>query len=286
MHDFWDTSGYKEKIYFMASPGNKYGHIDKINTEINKCSNEIYIEPFIGSCNVILNLQKDFKKKIGYDINKHILGIINTFSNINYNMLFEVYNNIVCMYGNIGKNKESYYKLRDYYNKVHYNNESDEGNVILFYLIRSCINSMSRFGPNGFNQSFGDRGRDAYFTNSSFNIIKSRLNTIEFEEKNFFNIDTGYFDKSDTVWFLDPPYFNSTDTVYGKNFTNNDINGFLDIISNISGKVIFTHFEDELIDAKLESWRKVLLRKYNVSNISPNTKKQSLNIQEIMYCNF
>ena len=105
MHDFWDTSGYKEKIYFMKHVGNKYEYVDKINTEINKCSNETYIEPFIGSCNVVLNLQKDFNKKIGYDINKHILGIINTFSNINYNTLHDVYNNVVCIYGNIGKNK-------------------------------------------------------------------------------------------------------------------------------------------------------------------------------------
>ena len=145
---------------------------------------------------------------------------------------------------------------------------------------------MLRFGPNGFNQSFGNGGRDIYFTNGSFSLLKSRLNDVEFDEKNFFDIDVGYFNDSDIVWFLDPPYFNSNDTVYGKNFTSNDINVFLDIISNITGKVIFTHFKDDLIDAKLEGWRKILLREYNVSDISPNTKKQPSYIKELMYCNF
>lgn len=257
---------------FFKYPGNKKRFLPTVIPIIKSSIANTYIEPFFGSGVIFLN-SDNFKRYVINDIQGWVFDIYKTLAEIEYSVVQEFYYDIIIKkFGNIGKDKNSYYNFRTYVNNLepgHYKN------LGLFYLTRSCINSMARFGPGGFNQGFGNRGRDIFFSVDDLEFIKQKFNKVEMFNSDYKELKS--FNSSDSLWILDPPYNDAPIDTYHNKFSFKE---FKEFVSTLKGDIIYFDTENEFGDTLFNN--KIILRTMN--SISPKTK-HSTNKLEVCYHN-
>lgn len=211
-------------LRFMRYSGSKLKYKELINSYINKSKKTTYIEPFVGSGAILFNLEKTFDRYIINDIDRNIVRMFQTFKSCSYQEYIDSIKFVSSTFGDIKNSKESYYKFRNWFNITHWNTESIEEGLFLHQLANSCINSFIRFGPNGMNQSFGNR----FFVlnNDEFNKIHDILQRTEIYNNDYKNLLY-----HDACFFLDPPYFSQDSSYIG--FTEQKFIEFLSNIKNI-----------------------------------------------------
>jgi DNA adenine methylase Dam len=232
----------KNKLRLLRYSGSKINYIDKINNLIKSSNKKIYYEPFIGSGAIFLNLEKQFDEYYINDLDINIIFIFNTIKNIAYTDFLDIYNNFIKIFGDIGENKESYYNFRNYFNDNLYKNNSIEKGIALLMLYNSCINSFARFGPNGFNQGYGNRNYTKNYTRETHNSIKEKLNRAIISNKNFFDIEF----KENSILFLDPPYIERPSSY--ENISNTEFNFLIKKLKTSTNDIIYTDILHNKLD--------------------------------------
>jgi DNA adenine methylase len=280
----------KNKTFSLLKyPGSKRRFIKQINNELIKIDNpSCFIEPFLGSGAVFLNLTENFNKceKIISEINPNLYLIWKSIQKANFQDFKEFWDENEIEFGKWGSDKESYYKFRDYNNKILFNTFSKTEGIFYYIVSRSCINSLVRWGPNGFNQGFGNRGRSLNFTQDEFNDIQKLFKNTSIFNLDFFELikDTTLLNDKNIVWFLDPPYLSTSLNSYDK--SNNMLefkDKFYETILKIKGYIIYTDMYTEEID-KILNWRIVEIR--DLISIRPDKTAGTLRGKEVMYINF
>jgi site-specific DNA-adenine methylase len=251
--------------------GNKLVHIDMINNLIKKSNKNIYVEPFLGSAQVLLNLRKQFTSYYVSEIDSNLLNI--------YEQMFLIEENEFTFYvNNLNYDVSTYngyYSFRDHFNTTLWKTQTKEEAFALIVLMNSCINSMYRMGKNGFNQSYGNgftsdyRSRDFEYSLKRFKFIKDKL----FITNNAFNI----MNLKDSLYILDPPYqINEMANSNGWNIEYlQEMFIKLDFISN---DIIYFDIENEIGNKYFKN--KIFLNK--IRNISPNRKEEKI-LNEVCY---
>ena len=141
---------------------------------------------------------------------------------------------------------------------------------------------MFRIGPNGFNQASGLRGDSIALTQGEFGLVKSILTRADLRNADYRErFET--LDSNETVWFLDPPY--ELRPVQGSyegedKFSSNE---FLDAVSSLKGKIIYTDVYSEDIVNATGFKHSILSAK---KNISPGRNQGSHDYLEAVYYNF
>jgi len=194
---------------FFRYSGSKFKYIKLVNNYINNTSKTIYVEPFVGSGAIFFNLEKKFDKYILNDIDPNIINIYKVFKKISYLNYINELNFVKNEFGEFKSNKNiskecaktNYYNFRNFFNEKYYKSNTIKEGIYLFFLANSCINSMLRFGPNGMNQSFGNRFY--ILKENDFNKINTMLQHTKLYNKDFIEIFKLY---PDALFFLDPPY--------------------------------------------------------------------------------
>jgi len=254
---------------FFRYSGSKLKYTKLINKYIEASNSKIYCEPFIGSGAVLFNLPKKFDKYIINDIDRNIVQIYKSFKEIEYIDYVNELKNIKETFGDIKNNKESYYNFRDWFNQNYWNTNSTKEGIYLHFLANSCINSMLRFGPNGMNQSYGNR---FYVLNEkTFNHISYILKQSEIYCTNYKDLMGNNF-----LYFLDPPYFMQASSY--KDFSENDIKDFIKIIQK-QNEYIYT----DILCEFNKHLNKEVIREMRSS--SPNSKKQKNGNIECIFSN-
>ena len=202
--------------------GNKYRYIDIINKLIlNKQYENVY-EPFLGTGNVLLNIQCNATNYFGNDIIYLIPEIYNFIKNDNYVYTLQDFEDVETKYNNFSVNAD-YYDLRSDWNTQYLNkNYSREFVIKTIMLLKMCSNSMVRFNSkNQFNQGFRGITDGNFFKDiTKINIIDSlndfsthlKKNNFIFTHDNYFNINF----KEDSLLIIDPPYLLS-EGIYSSN---------------------------------------------------------------------
>lgn len=122
--------------------GKKTKLIEEINSSININLNDvIYVEPFLGSGEVLLNLQP--KKAILNDINPHIINFLNDIKTKKINSV--MVKNYLTLEGNKLKNQGELY----WYAKNAMNSIKTRTHYYFYFLNRSCFNGLLRFNKQG-----------------------------------------------------------------------------------------------------------------------------------------
>jgi 16S rRNA G966 N2-methylase RsmD len=266
----------------MRYPGSKVLFVDDILDLIKICEADTFIEPFGGTGIVSLEASKlnKFSKIILNDINENVMCIHTAFKYGEYEDFHSIVNEI-WSFGNPIKNKEDYYNARDTLNKKYFN--TGEKNAGFYYLAISyfAINSLCRFGPNGFNQGHGSRGISNNVSKRKidkifFNELKNAYSKIELTRMNYVDLVKSY-NSNNTVLFMDPPYVDKTSGTY--DFTEDQYKEFINIIENWNGPVIYTDTEKQMSS----KWNKKILRD-NLGKARPSSEKTKM--LEMMYYNF
>lgn len=209
----------------MWYSGSKINFSEKFNEIIKNESRPVYIESFLGSGAIFCNLEKEFEEYRLNDKNEDIITVWEFIKKYNYGDLMNIFKEVKEKFGDIKTNKESYYNFRNYYNSNYWRTDKPEKGGYLYFIINSTINSLARFGPNGFNNSYGNR---LYIlSENEFNIINSRL-----QRSILTSIDYTELNYDDSIAFLDPPYFERKSS-YKENFSESKLVEFLTFLEKI-----------------------------------------------------
>jgi len=272
----------QRKIRFFQYRGSKHHLIEAFNDLMQQSNKKIYVEPFVGSGAIFINLADKFEHYIINDIDENIISMYNSVVNFNYKDFVDIKDFIFDKFGSIEVDKESYYEYRNFYNEIYHSTDKKERGIFLYFLANSCINSLLRFGPNGMNQSFGERFY--FFDENTFNTIKDKLNKTTIENKDYREIEL----KSSLV-YLDPPYF-GTLVSYKSEFESHDQIDLINYIkeNSLTNDIFYSDLENEVSDQLLQSgFQKISTKK--IKNVSPNRFakgfKENKTKNEVMYYN-
>lgn len=237
----------------MKSPfnwvGNKYKYIDIINNLIKKDYDSV-IDLFMGSGNILLNLNVQANKYIGNDIIPLMPNIYQTLSVHNYIYSLNDFNEICNKYDDFN-HKDCYYRFREDWNKKYKENNIAKNFILeTLLLLKMCSNSMVRFNKKGeFNQGFRGTSNPFFNEKTKINILNelNNLSNLLFtKDYTFLNYDcldvlNKIKDRGNLI-ILDPPYFNSLGEEYGQDYTKEKDLQVLEYVFNTNNDFIYFNY--------------------------------------------
>lgn len=127
--------------------------------------------------------------------------------------------------------------------------------------------------------SFGKIKKDIQKASEYLTIAAKRLNGVVIENLSYQEAITGY-DKPDTLFYLDPPYYKAEDC-YKKRFTARDHEELKELLDTIKGKFVLSYNNHEYI--------RKLYKKYHLIEVSRGNNllfKAGAPYQELIIKNF
>lgn len=122
----------------------------------------------------------------------------------------------------------------------------------------------------------------------SLNEISKRLKYVIFEDLDYRECLNKY-DSPDTFFYCDPPYLNTRD-YYGKGcFNEEDHYRLAEILHNIKGQAMITHYKNNVYDGLYEGWQRyeyeTFKASYGLTKSNPDDTTRP-KVVEVLYCNF
>lgn len=268
-------------IKFLRYQGSKEHIISLINNLIliNK-KYDVYIEPFVGSGTIFINLPDVFDRYIINDIDPNIISMWKAVSYYSYSDYEDALNYIMKTFGDIKNNKQSYYDFREYYNQTYHFTDDIKKGLYLYFLTNSCINSMLRFGPNGMNQGFGNRLY--FFSKEDHSFIQKKLKKTKIFNGDYVPVIRG---RHLSVIYLDPPYI-ARPTTYSNTFEEKQLYEMIELILLLrqNNQIIYSDIETKISDMLLSAGFTKISTK-NMRNISPLRREEFIEQNEVLYHN-
>ena len=117
----------------------------------------------------------------------------------------------------------------------------------------------------------------------SFDILADRLKNAVIECLDYSDCIQRY-DSPGSLFFCDPPYLNTED-YYGKGcFTLEDHHKLAELLHDIKGHAMITHYSNELYDSLYKGWNRYEYQSFKGSYKSTGESKPKTN--EVLYTNF
>jgi len=274
-----------DKLKLFRYSGAKTQFVDIVNYVLNKWQASTYVEAFLGSGAIFLNLNnQNYKKYYINDIDPNIIHIFKTFKNISYKYFKSHYKYVMSRFGDIEASKESFMTFRNWFNKNVWKSGTKAEGIFIMMLASSCINSFFSFGKKGFSSSWGNRNFAKNYDEFTHHYVRQRLNkNVIITNLDFFDfiefLKEEEKDNTDITMFVDPPYQKSGKTSYADKFKIDDYNKFLKFIKETKCNVLYTDVWSTDLD-----WDYLTLRETMV-NTGPSTNKFENGLKEVAYYN-
>lgn len=279
--------------------GNKFKYIDEINNLVRNKKYNSVIDMFMGSGNILLNINTNANKMIGNDKIKLLPCVYTEIAKNKHVYTLEDVDIILNRFNRFSK-KEDYYIFRDYWNEKYLNDKMDKDFIIeTVLLLKMCSNSMVRFNQKEgyFNQGFRGLGKkDEFFTESmkrlcvdSVNSLTEILNKKEFD---FTSEDFLNFKDSDdnNLIILDPPYILRSD-MYTVDWNKERENKLNELIMKTKNDFIYFNYleRDGIVNQELVD----IIKKRGLTAIEINNKtnagqgrsKNTIEVKEVLITN-
>jgi DNA adenine methylase len=192
---------------FLKWAGNKYRVLPHILPHID--DPDVFIEPFLGSASVALNVRAE--SYVLNDYNETLISLYNSV--LRHSEFFDECE----QYFNLNT-EESYYNLRKEFNQT-------KSPALFVYLNRHCFNGLTRYNKSGeFNVPYG-KYKAPYFPQKEMKNFKEIFSyrNVQFFSGDFANSQLYTTITERTVVYFDPPYVPLTDTA---NFSDYTTGGF------------------------------------------------------------
>lgn len=262
--------------------GNKFKYVEEINKVIK--GNKYYgvVDIFMGSGNILFNIDIDCIKKIGNDKIKLLPNIYSQLQINEYEYNIEDIEGILDNFDRFST-KESYYTFRDYWNEKYLSDKFDRDFILeTILLLKMCSNSMVRFNPKEgyFNQGFRGLGKKTeFFTSTMKKLVLEELNglsgnvTMEYE---FYNKDFLEYEdichENKSLLILDPPYILRKD-MYDTDWTERHDERLHNLLSTTTNDFIYFNYleRDGVVNQELLNF----IEQNNLKYIEINNKTLS-----------
>jgi DNA adenine methylase len=158
-------------------------------------NHKIYVEPFCGSCAILLNKVPAPYAEVANDINNRLVNFWQIVRSEYYNL------QLLCNLKGSIDSRQLFEKYKEHAE------DSLEDAMRFFY-----VNRHSYSGKNdtyGGISSVGGRDKHKYYLHKirELEIIYDRIKLVKFENQDFRKL-LPRFDETHILWYLDPPYFN------------------------------------------------------------------------------
>lgn len=256
----------------LSYTGGKYAILSDLINIFPKQINT-FVDLFAGGFNVGINVEAN--KIICNDHAACLAELYKMFSENSVESIIAEINKIIdeydlpSRYSLTQTGGESYKNLRNSYNKT-------KNSLYLFVLICYSFNHQIRFNTkNEFNMPFG-KARSDFNKTTEYNLIRFcralRAKNIQFESKDFMDIDLSTLGENDLV-YCDPPYLISTASYndgerWVKDWTETEEQQLLRLLDELNGRGVkfalsnVLHHKGQSNEILIE-WSK----KYNVIDI-------------------
>ena len=288
---------------YIKSPfnwvGNKYKHLDKINEIVGGKEYKRVIEPFMGTGNILLNINAPAEAYIGSDSIPLLPRIYSYMKKNKQKYVLEELEEIIKGWCNFSDN-DTYYVFRDYWNSKYVNCICDKEFIYeTVLLLKMCSNSMVRFNSKGeFNTGFRglEKSQIEFFNENKKNDIIIQLNALNdvINTRNFSFVTRDFKDileqiAENDLLVLDPPYILRTD-MYNMRFTKEDDDYLLNFLSNTKNDFIYFNYleRDGEINVKIEKLLENTSLKVECINdktLSGQGRKGTKNVKEVIITN-
>lgn len=233
--------------------GNKFKFMDEINKLVKDKEYYCVIDLFMGSGNVILNIDTDATNYIGNDKIKLLPNIYNELHTNDYTYDMNDIKNILNRFERFST-KESYYTFRDYWNKKYLSDKFDKEFIMeTILLLKMCSNSMVRFNPKEgyFNQGFRGLGKKKeFFTDTMKNLCLKEINELsnKLQECQWQFVNSDFLEYKDLEYcncknllIVDPPYMLRKD-MYDTDWTLDHDKKLLDLLTNTTNDFLYFNY--------------------------------------------
>lgn len=266
----------------MKSPfnwvGNKYKFLPQINSIVSGKEYVSVIDLFMGSGNVILNLECNSDRWYGNDKQRLIPNVFSAVRSMDEFLLDEA-QEILNRNQRFSSNND-YYKFRECWNIKFFSGNYDKTFVLeTALLLKMCSNSMVRFNTQGqFNQGFRGLGTDLeFFKLSMLETVIEQLNllrkNVQGRKFKFTNKDFKEYDdsgKSGRLLILDPPYALGDKGMYNKEFPKRDQDCLLHLIENTQNDFLYFNYIQHGEIAYRELQELIIRKRFTTIDIGDN----------------
>lgn len=206
----------------MFKMGKRYVYDWVLKSLPKNYTDMIYIEPFCGSCSVLLNKDVSKEEYIS-DIDKSIINLHRT-----------IRDNLSEFTKRLKKftySKKTFEKLLSC---------KDFDNNLDFAVNEFILRNLSKSGL-----------KKTYYLqkNTDLSLISKRLSNVFIFDKNAFDL-IKHFDSPETCYYLDPPHFNPGED---STMTESEHSKLLDIVIALKGKVLITGYMSKPYNT-LKNW--------------------------------
>lgn len=264
---------------FFTYAGNKVRFSTRFNTLSLGVDSSVYVEPFLGSGAIFVNLEDRFDEYIINDLNPYIMDIWRACEHFTYKELLDFRKFIFDKFG--GDNTQrSMFELREYYNEnIHHVDSVDRG-LYLYVLSNACFNGLVKITEKGFCQGFSTRENMYLTPEHVWNSIRNKLKKTTMSSVDYRVLLDGC---KDSLIFMDPPYINR-DLDYNEHFgTYDDFLKTLTTLSENNNNIVYTDAGDTF----KEPWNSFVIR---MMTSTASGRSHSGNIRgpkvEMCYFNF
>lgn len=287
----------------MKSPfnwvGNKFKFIPQINEIVAGRQYISVIDLFMGSGNVLLNLECSAEKWFGNDKQRLIPSVFASLKDMDAFSSMEV--ETILERNSRFSSKESYYNFRDEWNKKYFASKFDRVFALeTVLLLKMCSNSMIRFNTQGvFNQGFRGLGTDKeFFKGTMLRDVVDQLNHLliliqsrnfKFTHKDF----KEYKDEGRTgrLLILDPPYALGDTGMYNQEFPASDGKYLLSLLETTQNDFIYFNYLEHGTKVYTDLCDLIARKSFRVIDIGDNNVsagqggKIAKHVREVMVTN-
>lgn len=154
-----------------------------------------------------------------------------------------------------------------------------------FYLNRTCFSGDQKRGGFAIPSTTGRNPAQSFRAAiASFEDIADRLKNVTIECLNYADCIKRY-DSPETLFYIDPPYYGSEHYYDKGNFAYDDHRTLADLLHEVKGKVMITHYQNDLYDELYKDWQRYEYQSFKGSYKAEENEAKP-KTTEVLFCNF
>lgn len=268
-----------KKLNLVKYVGGKFKLLDKLIPMFPRHKN--YVEPFCGSCTVLLNKPKSQIECVN-DYNKDIWNLFNVIKN----KVDEFDEALNWMFNS----RYQFYLFREQDPEK----LTDVERAVRFYYLLKCAYGGKMLNPSFSPQKTRPEGINFEIVHDTIKQVYNRMKNVHIENLDFAECIERYNHKN-VFFFLDPPYFkegkkDGKDRCYTHNFDKQDFERLNESLKTIEGKFLMTINNCDYTRNMYKDFNQSVLDHIYCLRTHPlhynNCKSKDMNVTQLIVSNY